>query len=200
MSTLAVNQITTQTGDTITLPTGKKIVGTDAGSIVVPGQIIQVQTSTTSAQMSFTSTPSAWTDLTGMTVNITPKAVNNKILVTGVMYIGSNSNPNGGVRCYRSETSGGGNASAVGATGTSDGTYIRAGAFWNSDDFATGDYTLHDLSFQLEDTVPSTNQLTYKLQWSSSQSSGDVQYINRVKHATGSGQGTMSISVAEIAV
>ena len=102
MSTLAVNQITTQTGDTITLPTGKKIVGTDSGSIVVPGQILQVQTSTTSAQMTFTSTPSSWTDLTGMTVNITPKAVNNKILVTGVMYIGSSSNPNGGVRCYRS--------------------------------------------------------------------------------------------------
>ena len=29
MSTLAVNTITTQTGDTVTLPTGKKIVGTD---------------------------------------------------------------------------------------------------------------------------------------------------------------------------
>ena len=200
MSTLAVNQITTQTGDTITLPTGKKIVGTDSGSIVVPGQILQVQTSTTSAQMSFTSTPSSWTDLTGMTVNITPKAVNNKILVTGVMYIGSNSNPNGGVRCYRSETSGGGNASAVGATGTADGTYIREGAFWNSDDFATGDYTLHDVSFQLEDTAPSTNQLTYKLQWSSSQSSGDVQYINRAKQGANYAQGTMSISVAEIAV
>ena len=41
MSTLAVNTITTQTGDTVTLPTGKKIVGTDTGSIVAPGQILQ---------------------------------------------------------------------------------------------------------------------------------------------------------------
>ena len=34
MSTLAVNNITTQTGTTITVPTGKQLIGTDTGSFI----------------------------------------------------------------------------------------------------------------------------------------------------------------------
>ena len=41
MSTLAVNALQAQTGTTVSLPTGHKIVGTDAASIVAPGHIIQ---------------------------------------------------------------------------------------------------------------------------------------------------------------
>ena len=42
MSTLFVNNLNTASGDTITLPTGKKIRGVDAGSIAGKGNIINV--------------------------------------------------------------------------------------------------------------------------------------------------------------
>ena len=42
MSTLFVNNLNTASGDTITLPTGKKIRGVDSGSIAGKGNIINV--------------------------------------------------------------------------------------------------------------------------------------------------------------
>jgi len=42
MSTLFVNNLNTASGDTITLPTGKKILGVDAGSIGGKGNIVNV--------------------------------------------------------------------------------------------------------------------------------------------------------------
>ena len=68
--------------------------------------VLQVQTSNSSAQMAFNVGEPTWTDITGMSVNITPNAVGNKIIVFGLWYYGSPSNPNGGMRCYRAETSG----------------------------------------------------------------------------------------------
>ena len=42
MSTLFVNNLNTASGDTITLPTGKKILGVDAGSIGGKGNVVNV--------------------------------------------------------------------------------------------------------------------------------------------------------------
>ena len=41
MSTLAVNTIQAQTGSTVSVPSGQKIVATDQASFVAPKQIIQ---------------------------------------------------------------------------------------------------------------------------------------------------------------
>jgi len=161
------------------------------------GSVLQAITSTTDTQQAL-SASTTWADITGLTVNITPKATNNIINVTGTVYIGSGSNPNGGIRCYRSETSGGGNAAAVGGTGSGDSDFIRGDAFWNTDDFGALDYTLYAIPFFLKDTAPSTNQLTYKLQWASS--SAVTQYINYPSNGTNYGRGTHSITVTEIAV
>ena len=43
MSTLFVNNLNTASGSTITIPTGKTLVGTDEGSFRVPGTILQVK-------------------------------------------------------------------------------------------------------------------------------------------------------------
>ena len=110
--------------------------------------------------------------------------------------MGNGSNPNGGFGCYRSETSGGGNASFVGATASGDSDFIRSNAFWNTDDYGALDYTLYAIPFFLKDTAPSTNQLTYKLQWASS--SAVTQYINYPSNGTNYGRGTHSITVMEI--
>ena len=45
MSTIFVNNLNTASGSTITVPTGKKLVVTDAGGVVAPGQICLLYTS-----------------------------------------------------------------------------------------------------------------------------------------------------------
>ena len=159
------------------------------------GSVLQVKTATTDTQQAL-SASTTWADITGLTVNITPKATSNIINIIGTVYIGSGSNPNGGIGCYRSETSGGGNASFVGFTASGDGDFIRTNAFWNTDDYGALDYTLYAIPFFLKDTAPSTNQLTYKLQWASS--SAVTQYINYPSNGTNYGRGTHSITVMEI--
>tara|TARA_B100000579_G_scaffold191424_1_gene156390 strand:- start:1898 stop:2425 length:528 start_codon:yes stop_codon:yes gene_type:complete len=158
------------------------------------GSVLQVKTATTDTQQAL-SASTTWADITGLTVNITPTSTSNLIYVTGSVYLGSGSNPNGGIGCYRSETSGGGNASFVGATASGDSDFIRSNAFWNTDDYV-GDHTLLGIPFSLQDTAPSTNQLTYKLQFASSTSV--TQYINYPSNGTASGRGRHSITVMEI--
>tara|TARA_R100001443_G_scaffold81527_2_gene88438 strand:+ start:743 stop:1345 length:603 start_codon:yes stop_codon:yes gene_type:complete len=159
------------------------------------GSVLQVQTATTDTQQAL-SASTTWADITGLTVNITPIATSNKILIIGKVFLGSGSNPNGGIGCYRSETSGGGNGAFVGATASGDSDYIRSDAFWNTDDYASLDHTLLGIPFSLQDTAPSTNQLTYKLQFASS--SSVTQYINYPSNGTASGRGRHSITVMEI--
>ena len=65
MSTLFVNNLNTASGDTITLPTGKKLVVTDTGAITAPGMIIQTVDGTDGTQTSHSSTSSvSYTHLT----------------------------------------------------------------------------------------------------------------------------------------
>ena len=78
MSTLYVNNISSETGTTITIPTGKKLIVTDAGGFTSPGSVIQV------VQGSYATTVAISTGtytFTGLTATITPKFNNSKILV-----------------------------------------------------------------------------------------------------------------------
>ena len=85
MSTLFVNNLNTTSGSTITIPTGKTLVGTDTVSIKAPGMIVQVIYSTFNTQIYTTSTSFV---TTAHTVTITPKYSNSKILVShkGTVY------------------------------------------------------------------------------------------------------------------
>ena len=80
MSTLAVNTITAETGTTITVPTGKKLIGTDNSSIAAPGMVVQVVKSTSNATFSTAST--SFTAVGNLTGVITTTQANSKILVT----------------------------------------------------------------------------------------------------------------------
>tara|TARA_B100001250_G_scaffold243502_1_gene209306 strand:+ start:3309 stop:3854 length:546 start_codon:yes stop_codon:yes gene_type:complete len=161
------------------------------------GSVLQVVTATSDAQQSI-STSTTWADVTGLTVNITPKATSNKIIVMGKVFMGSGSNPNGGFRCYRSETSGGGNAASVGSVSVGDSDYIRGDSFYSADEWYYGlNHSLVGLPIFLEDTAPSTNQLTYKLQMAASDSVS-TQYINYPSNGTASGRGRHSITVMEV--
>jgi len=78
MSTLFVNNLNTATGTTITLPTGKTLVGTDEGAFRVPGTILQVVDVSGNTLTSVTSTSIV---RVGIEAAITPKASNSKIIV-----------------------------------------------------------------------------------------------------------------------
>lgn len=55
MSTLYTDNIRANNASQITVPTGQKIVGTDAGSIVAPGQVVQMKRAVTNNVTSVTS-------------------------------------------------------------------------------------------------------------------------------------------------
>ena len=93
-STLKINNLDTASGTTITLPTGKTLVGTDEGAFRVPGavlQVVQVATTTT------TSTSSTSFVDTGMVATITPKSSSSKILVTADFGVGAGNSSNGAI-------------------------------------------------------------------------------------------------------
>ena len=85
MSTLYTDNIRANNASQITIPTGHKIVGTDATSIIAPGMVIQVATYTTNASLSGTIDGKAG-DLNGSdgttwhTVSFTPKTSSSKLL------------------------------------------------------------------------------------------------------------------------
>ena len=146
---------------------------------------------------------STWTDVVGLSVNITASSTNNKIFVTTNIGLAS-SNTNGGFRIYRYETSGGGNAGTVAGTTVSDSSYVRNGSFWSSDEhtFGNGYMMFPPITATYLDTIPSTNQFTYKVQFASENaSSGSVtQHINQPPN-TGYGQSgtyTSSLTLMEI--
>ena len=82
MSTLFVNNLNTASGSTITVPTGKTLVGTDEGAFRVPGAVLQVVQGITTAASSFSV---AAHNLSSAVVSatITPKSSSSKILMTG---------------------------------------------------------------------------------------------------------------------
>ena len=83
MSTLFVNNLTTASGSTITVPTGKELILTDEGAVRVPGTVLQVLSMRTDGGRSTTSTSLVNTD---MTLTITPKATSSKIIILANMY------------------------------------------------------------------------------------------------------------------
>lgn len=87
MSTLYTDNIRANNASQITVPTGQKIVGTDSGSIVAPGQVIQMAHAESAGSGSVSNT-TAYTS-TGNTLQMTPLEAGSKIMVhyTHVMRI-----------------------------------------------------------------------------------------------------------------
>tara|TARA_B100000085_G_scaffold148614_1_gene135209 strand:- start:33 stop:626 length:594 start_codon:yes stop_codon:yes gene_type:complete len=81
-----VNKIAARTGNTITINSGDKISGA-AGAISVPGTIVQtlqsIKTDTQTIATSF-----SFTQISGLTVNITSKEANSKFLLSTSIVVG----------------------------------------------------------------------------------------------------------------
>ena len=93
MSTLFVNNLNTASGSTLTVPTGKKLVVTDAGGVQVPHMIGQMVQSGTIAGHS-NSASATWAD-TNYTLAITPTATSSKVLVLANMQVGGSNASDG---------------------------------------------------------------------------------------------------------
>jgi len=91
MSTLFVNNLNTASGTTITIPTGKSLVGTDTASIYAPGTVVQMVSlsDTTLARAASTSTSFVASNITN---TITPKFSNSKIIARVATTINNNTN------------------------------------------------------------------------------------------------------------
>ena len=84
MSTLFVNNLNTASGSTITIPTGKKIIGTDNSTFVAPGMILQTVQTVSRTQVT-ENTTSYVEAHTNFRCSITPKFSNSKLLITATL-------------------------------------------------------------------------------------------------------------------
>ena len=185
-STLKINNLDTASGSTITIPTGKQLIGTDINSIKAPGMIVQVVSGQLDAQLTLSTNKTVKTD-TGLTVTITPKYSNSKLFVqaTGNTYSAHyNDNP----LHYIIRTVSG-TATSIGAT-----DYMT----YNSGSSAGGIGGAYVQSVM--DTAQSTAAHQYKIQIRSDNNQGTV-YFNVRDSAGGIGDEAQrsTIMVMEIA-
>ena len=105
-SIIKADNISTVSGSgNITIPTGVKVVGTDANSIIAPGMAINSVEHQWGNQTQFT-TAQTWVDLTGSTYSYTTKAANSKILIIamGQAYMSTGGGSGYGIGIFRGTT------------------------------------------------------------------------------------------------
>ena len=156
-SIVSVDTLQGLTSGQVTLPTGHKIKGTDVGSVVAPGMVVQTKYAKLSTVIDLTS--STFTDI-GLSVAITPKFSNSIIYVTArlsTFWQSSTSNVwGGGHRIVRDST-------VIDDTmGDVNGPLDQ---WWNLPVTAATykDYFMQ-ASKSTMDTPGTTNQLIYKVQ------------------------------------
>tara|TARA_B100000678_G_scaffold222323_1_gene189859 strand:+ start:234 stop:833 length:600 start_codon:yes stop_codon:yes gene_type:complete len=198
MSRLITNAIrsTSATADAITMdgsgnvtfPANATCSGTATG--FGGGKLLQVVQTVKTDQ--FTSTAYAFTDVTGMSVSITPASTSNKILINFELQVGGSANNYASFRLLRDSTH-------IGVSTVTD-TNWRVGTLGSLS---------HENSYQLEntgltflDSPNTTSAITYKLQVSSySNRTMSINVPTSTSTGTGSytATGISTITVMEIA-
>jgi hypothetical protein len=136
------------------------------------GTVLQVQ-STTLTDIFTTSTTNTWTDITGLSVSITPKSTSSKVFLSATISYGGAVNLYAGIRFVR-------NSTEI-AIGDSAGSRIRVSGTLSADnDSSSGSAKLLSTTVSHLDSPSSTSAVTYKLQ----------NYIDSVV------AGTLAINVA----
>ena len=170
MSQLKVNSIVPVGG----LPSGSN------GGIIQIKQTIKKDVFTTSQVVS-----SGYTDLTGLSVAITPSSNSNKVLVVTQIYNGAQSNNVNFFRLLR------GSIFIEQPDGTSSG-----GANFNAHAFSYYDATYQDsTSFSILDSPATTSETTYKIQMAVT---GSTSAINAYAGGTSNYYGVSMITAYEV--
>jgi hypothetical protein len=178
-------QATDGATQTITLPNNTGTIITTGN--IPTGQIIQVVSTTKTDTFSSTTT-NAFTDITGLSVSITPTSSSNTILVM-VSVQGINAGSNTYFRLVRGST-----AIGVGTTTGSRSAVSSSNIHINS----LGVNHLFGSSFQFLDSPSSTSSTTYKIQFITDAA---TTYINRTVNDTDAlytGRSQSTITVMEI--
>tara|TARA_R100001082_G_scaffold83741_1_gene50472 strand:- start:67 stop:585 length:519 start_codon:yes stop_codon:yes gene_type:complete len=170
MSTLAVNAIQNLSG---------------AHSITGMGKILQVQSVTKSDVYTNSSNPDTWTDITGMSVSITPSSSSNKVLVYAISRVSCNNHASCAIK----------RDSTLIAVGDADGSR-RPTSVGEQYDLGNS-YRSMDSPIMYLDSPSSTSSLTYKMCfWA-----GQTFYFNRTRYDTNSAsvaRPTSGITLMEI--
>jgi len=172
MSTLKTNTIQAATGSTVNVASGQVFTA--------PGHVIQVVSASTSDQTTHDQT--SIKDITGLTLNITPRSTSSEILIT--VSIGScGRDGNGDLIFYIARD---GTAINVGTGGTYNSNFvIRA-----SSEISGG------MSYTFKDTPNTTSQVNYKVQVQQS-GSGNLKVNGR--QSDSAFKTTSTITAMEIA-
>ena len=176
MSTLFVNNLNTASGSTITVPTGKTIVVTDAGAVRVPGTVLQVVNAEKLDTASTNSAMPSWID-TGLSCTITPKASNSKILVHADYAGGVSTAAFNYFRVVRNV--GGGSYSMISEAASPGNRNAIHGMVYDSDN--QGRVSLQ--TFNHLDSPATTSAVNYKIQFATGGGGGYV-YIGQSNRDT----------------
>ena len=192
---VGVTSITVGTGVTIgdgRLTASSGIVGLTSTGMPA-GSIIQVkQTHKTDI---FSSSGTTFTDITGLTVAITPTSSSNKILVSTSICFGAADNGYLAVRLFR-------NSTALAQSTTATGNQINCTFGVPVPYDAAGEYKLHTVSYQFLDDAQDTNVHTYKYQMANFVVGTSNFYVNRPHNDTNYSyihRGTSTITAMEVA-
>tara|TARA_A100001201_G_C4017193_1_gene179420 strand:+ start:74 stop:658 length:585 start_codon:yes stop_codon:yes gene_type:complete len=173
----------TLSGDTATLGSG----------VTFPSGGHVVQTKSTTKVDAWSSNSTSYTDVTGMSVDITPTSASNKIFVMIHLNYGGSLNLYANAKVLR-------DSSVIDiSTAVSLGNQINA-TFAFGGDNDNFQYKLKSLAYNFLDSPPSAAALTYKLQLSTNDSSRYV-YLNRPSNNDNGSYisgGTSSITVMEV--
>ena len=120
----------------------------------VTGSVLQVLSTTKTD--AFSSSSTSYTDVTGLSLAITPSSTSSKILVICHLGAVSNNNHYSGFRLVRDSTSIG--------IGTGGGTYNDSFSFYSGGSTAE----FYPMSMQFLDSPSTTSETTYKLQFKTS--------------------------------
>jgi hypothetical protein len=140
----------------------------------VGGKVLQVVSTTKTDTFSVAGTTSL-TDITGLSVSITPSSSSNKILITG--FIGSAMGPSGNQTFYHLIR---GSTEIAKADTSGSRRFAHTSAVGNVDALGGGSHTwiLTPVPFQHLDSPSTTSATTYKIQLSGATTS-NTHYINR---------------------
>ena len=156
------------------------------------GNVIQVKQSVITDVESTTS--SSFVVIPGLSVNITPSATSNKILITADVKIGNNSGSGAYIRLLRDST-----VVYAGDTATDRTPCIQH--TYGGGDTGEGLYGMAKMGGTFLDSPNTTSQVTYDVQWMRMNSA--TLYTNRCgseTHTQYEGRGASSITAMEVEV
>ena len=165
------------------------------------GSILQMQSTLKTNYTSMNNT--SFTDISGLSVSITPQFSNSKIIVTLTCSIGHKANEYGCIKIVQNSSGSFADIDVGNAFNADNGSAMTPGNITTddpTDDY--GQYKVFTGSCTIIHTPGTTNAVTYKAQYKTNYSSSYGIYINRSWDTANTirSQGTSSITVMEVKV